>query len=171
MATRKPTDLNDDALAREVDKLLRKLPGADPYLRGEPEKTPVSGPHQGITRFSLPGTRVRVGVAHPTHRAANPIQRLTVWIRVCLPALLGAVVLQWPYGRACGFGLGFYLTGVVMIVLGGVWGGVWSWRYRMGLAHGAALAVICWGIALGSHEILQRSGYAAVSRSWSCSSR
>ena len=166
MATRKPTDLNDDAMAREVDRLLRKLPGADPYLRGDPAPA-VSGPRQAVTSASSPGARVRV--AHPAHRPVTPIQRIAVWVRVVLAALLGALVLQWPYAHTCGLGLGLYLTGLLFVILGGAWGGVWSWRYRMGLAHGTSIVVICWGIALGAHEVLERNGYAAVSRTWSCS--
>ena len=161
----KPVDLTDDALAREVDKLLRKLPGADPYLRGDPEPA-VSGARAAVTTRTSPGARIRVG--QPGYRPATRIQRVTVWIRVLLGAVLGAVVLAWPYARTCGLGLGFYLGGVSMIVLAGTWGGVWSWRYRMGLAHTASLIVICWGLALGAHEVLERTGYAVMSAAWAC---
>jgi hypothetical protein len=169
MATRKPTDLHDDAIAREVDKLLRKLPGADPYLRGDPDPA-VSGPRQAVTSASTPGARIRPGRA-PHHRPTTQIQRVAVWVRVVLAALLGVLVLQWPYAHACGLGLGLYLTSLSFIVLGGAWGGVWSWRYRMGLAHATSIVVICWGIALSAHEVLKRNGYAVVTRTWSCVSR
>jgi hypothetical protein len=168
MADKKSVDLNDDAMAREVDKLLRKLPGADPYLRGDPEP-PVSGPRPAVTSGSSPGVRVRSGPRPP--RPATRIQQIAVWVRVFLAVLLGVLVLQWPYARACGLGLGLYLTGLFAVLLGGTWGGVWSWRYRMGLAHTASLLVICWGVALGAHEVLQRNGYAATVRTWQCITR
>jgi hypothetical protein len=161
----KSQSLSDDALAREVDKLLRKLPGADPYLRGDPE--PVSPKKPGVTST---GTQTATPLPTARRRAAGPsrVQRIAVWVRVCLGALLGAVITQWPYQSACGFGLWLYLAAITTVVVAGAWAGVWSWRYRMGRAHGASLGIVYWGGVLIANQVLQRVGYAAVSASWSC---
>ena len=157
-------DLNDDALAREVDKLLRKLPGADPYLRGDPEPAVVR-PARGAAAPS----RTPLPRARPS--GPGRVQRIAVWVRVGLGVLLGALITQWPYENACGWGLGVFLGSIGAIVMAGVWAGVWSWRYLMGLAHSASLLVVCWGVALGAHEVLQRNGYAATAQSWQCVTR
>ena len=70
-----------------------------------------------------------------------------------------------------GLGLSFYLGALVALFVAGSWGAIWSWRYRMGLAHSAALAVVFWMLVLASDQVLQRTGYAAVSASWVCGSR
>ena len=154
---------SDDALAREVDRLLRKLPGADPYLKGDPEPA-AARPAGGISTAS----RTASPAARPRPAGPSSVQRIAVWVRVCLGAILGAVITQWPYENACGLGLGFYLGAIAAVVVAGAWAGVWSWRYRMGLAHGASLGTLYWGMVLIADQILQRVGYAAVSASWSC---
>ena len=156
-------DPNDDAIAREVDRLLRKLPGADPYLKGEPE--PPAG-SRGVVRGEAPSVVLaarRRATAGPTR-----VQRIGVWVRVGMGALLGAVITQWPYANACGVGLGFYILAISTVVIAGAWGDVWAWRYRTGRAHTAALFVMFWGIVLVAHQVLQRTGYAAVNASWTC---
>jgi hypothetical protein len=159
----KSQSLSDDALAREVDRLLRKLPGADPYLRGDPEPAkaePVRTPAGGVPRVG-PARRVR-----PT--GPSRVQRIGVWVRVFLGAILAVLITQWPYSSGCGLGLSFYLIAVLAVLVAGTWAGVWSWRYRMGLAHAASITMIYWGVVLMSHEILQRNGYALVSATWRC---
>jgi hypothetical protein len=153
----------DDTLAREVDRLLKMLPGADPYLKGDPE--PARPRKRGVT-----STGPRTPLPTARRRATDPswVQRAAVWVRVCLGALLGAVITQWPYQSACGVGLWFYLGAITTVVVAGAWAGVWSWRYRMGLAHGTSLGIVCWGGVLIADQVLQRVGYAAVSASWSC---
>jgi hypothetical protein len=154
---------SDDALAREVDKLLRKLPGADPYLKGEPEAIATKSPSMGPGVLTSSGSRPAVRGFAPTR-----VQRIGVWVRVWLGVLLGALITQWPYARNCGIGLWFYLGAVTALLIAGGWGGVWSWRYRMGLAHSTSIAVIFWTLVLASDQVLQRTGYAASSAQWSC---
>ena len=128
-------------------------------MRGDREPVVMAAPAHPSTRTAVPGRSFRsVGrIPGPT-----PIQRLTVWLRVGLGVLLGVLVLQWPYARGCGVGLVCNLTGLGVVVLGGTWGAIWSWRYRLTLAHAASLAVIYWGLLLAAHEVLQRAGYAAA---------
>jgi hypothetical protein len=159
------SSLDDDALAREVDRLLRKLPGADPYLKGEPER-PASG---GVVVGQAPSAVLAARRQLPT--GPTRVQRLAVWVRVFLGVVLGLVITQWPYSSACGSGLWLYLGAISTVVIAGAWGAAWSWRYRMGRAHAASLAVIYWGVMLVGNQVLQRTGYAAVSAAWTCGGR
>jgi hypothetical protein len=154
---------SEDALAREVDRLLRKLPGADPYLRGEPEAIATKSPSMGPGVLTHSGPRRAIGGFVP-----NRGQRIGVWVRAGLGVVLGLLITQWPYFRACGFGLGLYLFALVALLVTGGWSGVWSWRYRMGIAHIVSLAVVLWTLVLLSDQLLQRTGYAAVSAAWRC---
>jgi hypothetical protein len=158
-----PRSFEDDALAREVDRLLQKLPGADPYLKGEGER-PAAG--AGVVLGEAPSAvlaRRQGSRPGPTR-----VQRLAVWVRVLMGALLGAVISQWPYGRSCGLGLGLYLAAISVVPLAGTWAAVWSWRYQLGRAHVASIGVIYWGVVLAAEQVLPRVGYAAASAAWAC---
>lgn len=41
MAERREVKDQQDSIAREVDRLLKQLPGADPYLQGPPQPAPA----------------------------------------------------------------------------------------------------------------------------------
>lgn len=166
MAANPPRN-SEDAIAREVDRLLRKLPGADPMLRGDAQpKTPVV-PHArpaGVVPGSSSGPRPVAAAA-----AASPLaQRIGVWVRVLLGLLLAIAVTQWPYARGCGFPLYFYVGAIGVMLVGGVWAARWSWRLRMGIAHTASLAVLFFGLALFAAQVLPRIGYAAEAATWTC---
>ena len=80
-------DRNWDKELAEVDKLLSKLPEADPSLgRGAPVKAGPKG--------SAP-----VG---PAGRTSGPAG---AWLRGGLAAALAVGVTFWPYAHACGFQL------------------------------------------------------------------
>ena len=151
---------DDDALAREVDRLLRKLPGADPYLKGDP--LPATGSGVAIKSGMPSLERSRAALS------ATRVQRIGVWVRFSLGALLGILIPQWPYQSNCGLGLSLYLFSVVLVIVAGVWTIIWTWRYRLPTAHVAALAVIMWGAMLVANPVLQRTGYAAVQATWGC---
>ena len=157
--------LDDDALAREVDKLLRKLPGADPYLKGDPEPAAVRAP-AAPAPWTVTGSRPAVGIGGP--RPATRVQRISVWVRVFLALVPGLLITQWPYASGCGFGLWAYLFAVLAVGMAGGWAAAWGWRYRMAFAHAAALLVIAWGATLVTDQVLRRVGYAAAQASWSC---
>ena len=142
------------ALSRVVDNLLKKLPGADPHLRGDQARVNVSG---------VPDVPPARGPQPPTAR-----DRLAVWGRVALVLVLAAVIQQWPYGVDCGYALFFYMFALVAVVVGGVWGAISTWRFRMGLAHVIALLVIAWGGLLTLDRVLPRVGYAATQATWRC---
>ena len=154
----KPRDW-DKELA-EVDRLLAKLPHADPTLGRGP--APVHQP-------GAPGAPH----AHPTHGAlppgvVPPPQPFAVWIRVGLGLLAGLAMTQWPYTHVCGLRSMFYLVGAGAVVSAGVWGAWGSWRRRMGLAHGLSIGVLIWGLALVTFEVLPKIGYAAKAATWFC---
>ena len=101
-------------------------------------------------------------------RGPNRVQRIGVWLRAGLGVVVGLLMIEWPYGHACGLSLGVYLGAVLAVVISGAWAGVWSWRYRMATPHGAALAVLLWGSWLAANQVLERVGYAAVNATWRC---
>ena len=83
-----------------------------------------------------------------------------VFLRLALATALGVAVLFWPYGSRCGLQLLGYLAATSVVILGGVWSAVWSWRHRSGRAHVLALLLVVWGAILTAMEILPRTGYA-----------
>ena len=151
-------DRNWDKELAEVDRLLAKLPHADPTLgRGQPQ------PHK-------PGPIVH-GAQHAAP-ARGPIARAepsvaAVWIRVGLGVLAGLAMTQWPYTHVCGIKEIFYLIGASAVVASSVWGAWGAWRKRMGLAHGIAIGLLVWGTALLTAEIMPRVGSAATA-TWFC---
>lgn len=151
-----------DGMSKEVDRLLKQLPGADPKLRGSgPSSPPVSGIRPGIV------TAPR-GAAMSEHREPTGRDKLGVWLRVGLAAVVGVVMTQWPYTHACGLSLYLYLAAVVAVIVAGVWGSLSSWKFRMGVAHIASLVTIAWGAVLAAQQVLPRMGYAAVAAGWRC---
>ena len=132
-----------DREMREVDKLLAKLPDADPTLgRGVPT-VPVS-PRPG---HAVQGT----GVGPARGKAW-----VTTWMRVGLGLALGVGMIAWPYAYACGSKLIFYLIGAATVTVAGVWSALSSWRRRLGWAHTLSIVLIIWGLALAGRQILPR---------------
>lgn len=130
----------------EVDRLLNKLPYAEPALgRSSGERT--------IKKTAVSG-RAAVGGAEPS--------RGGTWAKVALGLLvaIGVTPGVWPYGHGCGLRLLFYLLGVGMVIATGLWAGVSSWRRRLGLAHVIAQVLIVWGAVLATRELLPRAGTA-----------
>src|SRR2546429_5571699 len=87
----------------EVDRLLKKLPAADPSL-GRP-----SGGERTVRKTAaVPGGGWSSG-AVPTAR-----DRIGTWAKVALGVLVGIGIAPgvWPYSHGCGLRLIFYLLGV-----------------------------------------------------------
>jgi hypothetical protein len=137
-----------DREMREVDKLLAKLPEADPMLgRGVPT-VPVS-PRPGI------GGAAGAGALHPATPTTGRAW-LTTWLRVGLGMALGIGMLVWPYTHACGLKLVFYLIGATTVTVAGVWGAIASWKRRLGLAHTLSIILIVWGLGLVGRQLMPR---------------
>jgi hypothetical protein len=83
-----------------------------------------------------------------------------VFARLVLVTLLGVAMLFWPYDARCGLGLAAYLASTGVVVLGGVWSGIWTWRHRAARAHILSLLIVVWGLALAAVDVLPRVGYA-----------
>jgi len=127
-----------DREMRQVDKLLAKLPDADPALgRGVPT-VPVS-------------PRPAIGIGPARGRAW-----ITTWMRVGLGLALGVGMLVWPYTHACGLKLVFYLIGATAVTVAGVWSALTSWKRRLGIAHTLSIILIIWGLALAGRQLLPR---------------
>ena len=144
----------------EVDRLLAKLPHADPTLgRNQPAA-------------AKPGAAGHAHAPHaPVGAGAGPAQPpsvAAVWIRVGLASLVGLAMTQWPYTHGCGIKEIFYLIGAGAVVASSVWGAWGSWRRRMGLAHGLSIGLLIWGLTLVTFEVLPRVGYAAKAATWFC---
>jgi hypothetical protein len=155
---KKPDDR--DSMAREVDRLLRQLPHADPTLRGDPDPPPPR-PQAGVTSGPRPAVPPR-----PT--GPTTWQKVGVWARVAGAAGLGAALTQWPYPSDCGWPLYGHLAAVFAVLLTAGWAAVAAWNLRMAPAHALALVAGFWGIVLAAEQILPRVGYAAESRTWAC---
>lgn len=83
--------------------------------------------------------------------------------------MLGALITQWPYPRACGLPLAGYLGAVGAVLVAGVWIAAVSWKLRSAAAHVLAFLLLLWGIGLAAERVLPRVGYAAERAGWSCS--
>jgi hypothetical protein len=150
-----------DREMREVDKLLAKLPEADPALgRGVPT-VPVSPRPMGGVGGSPTG---QTGAGPARGRAW-----LTTWMRVGLGLALGVGMLLWPYAR-CGPSLIFYLLGATAVTVGGVWSALTSWKRRLGIAHTLSIILIIWGLALAGRQLLPRI-YGKIPIPFSCSEK
>jgi len=142
-----PKERDWDREMREVDKLLAKLPDAEPTLgRGVPT-VPIS-PRPSVG--GVPGG----GLQHPG--PARGRAWLTTWLRVGLGLVLGVGMLVWPYSHACGLKLVFYLIGATTVTIAGIWSALTSWRRRLGIAHSLSIILIIWGLGLAGRQLLPR---------------
>jgi len=137
----------------EVDRLLKKLPEADPTLG------------RGSAGSGSPPT-VKKPVVVP---GAMPTA-LGTWAKVALGVLVGIGIAPgvWPYSHGCGLRLIFYLVGVTAVIAAGLWASVSSWKRRLGVAHAVAQALIIWGAVLVTREVLPRIGSANATTLWLC---
>ena len=157
----KPQDSSKpDPLAREVDRLLASLAG----VGAKPEPAPGPRPQ------ARAGAAKPRPVTTPARRRTDPTRQslAALWARVALGVVLGAMITQWPYPHACGWGLLQYFGAVAMVMVTGAWIAVASWSRRHVTSHVLALLLILWGIALAAYEILPRVGYAALQGTWQC---
>ena len=81
-------------------------------------------------------------------------------IRLVVVAALATALNFWPYPRACGVGLFAFMGAQLLIVGGGVWTGIWTWRGRLPRLHLLALMFVLLGLAGIAAQVLPRIGYA-----------
>jgi hypothetical protein len=108
--------------------------------------------------------------ARPVPPGLVPARRhvALTWFWVALALGLSLALVIWPYQRACGLQLFFYLGAVGVTGLVGLLGALASWSHRRGFAHVLSLLVILWAGVVGLREALPRVGYAKASRTWMC---
>ena len=80
--------------------------------------------------------------------------------RLLLVLALGVALGMWPYARECGSGLFGYLAVKGMIVIGGAWVAISTWKSRLAKTHILSLVVMLAGLVLVAAEVLPRVGYA-----------
>ncbi|MBA3498323.1 MAG: hypothetical protein H0T86_14570 [Gemmatimonadales bacterium] len=136
----------------DIDRAMAKQGGAP--------VSPTSPP------AGIPG-RAAGPVAPPLPPARRRSVALT-WFWVVLAVVLAAALPLWPYQRACGLELFFFLGAAAVTALIALLGAVASWSNRRGFAHVLSLLVVLWAGALALREVLPRVGYARASLAWMC---
>ncbi len=109
------------------------------------------------------------GIATPAARGRSSVA--LTWFWTLLAVALGVALAVWPYQRACGLQLGFFLGATGLTVAAGFLGAVQSWANRRGLAHMLSLLVLAWAGVVTAGEVLPRTGYARESRTWLCTTQ
>jgi hypothetical protein len=99
-----------------------------------------------------------------------PQRRLVAlaWFWALVATVLAVALLVWPYDKACGIRLIFFLGAAVLALVLGVVGAFASWAHRQGLAMLLSLLVILWAGVMAAREILPRAGYAKRAMEWTC---
>jgi hypothetical protein len=99
-------------------------------------------------------------------RAQERVQQRAAMIgggaRLFLVAALGVALAFWPYENGCGSGLAGYLAVEVVIIVGGLWVAISTWRARLPKMHILSLLIVLAGLVLVAIEVLPRVGYASV---------
>lgn len=82
--------------------------------------------------------------------------------RLLLVLALGAALVMWPYSRDCGPGWFSYVGVEGVMIAGGLWVAITTWRARLAKLHIFSLLVVLGGLVLVAAEVLPRIGYAAT---------
>jgi hypothetical protein len=152
--TEQPRDW-DKELA-DIDRVIEKQGAGAAPRPGSPALPPAAGSP----------ARVAVPVSPEVGRRSAAI----TWFWTVLAVVLAAALPLWPYGKACGLQLFFYLGATTLALLAGIAGAVSAWATRSGLAQVLSLLMVLWSGAMGAREVLPRTGYAAQSKAWLCPS-
>ena len=142
----------DKELAK-VDKQLASL--SDEALLGNATPAPVAKGRREPARAPM-----RSAPAESPASAPKGTSSFGVYARLTLAVTVAAAMMIWPYPSKCGVGLIGYLAAIGVVVAGGLWSSVWTWRHRAARAHTVSLLVLTWGLVLGAIEVLPRIGYA-----------
>jgi hypothetical protein len=82
--------------------------------------------------------------------------------RLVLVFALFAALWFWPYAKECGAGLFSFVGVEAVIVAGGIWVGITTWKYRLPRMHALSLLIVLVGLGLIASDVLPRTGYAAI---------
>lgn len=83
-------------------------------------------------------------------------------VRVVLTASLFLALYWWPYPNTCGVGLSAFVGTQCMIVVGGLWCAISSWRSRLAVLHAVAIGLLISGMALVGAQVMSRLGYVHI---------
>ena len=159
-----------DAEMAKIDKQIEATAHLDPRLTPPRSAGALPAP-AAVERRSPDRLGTKAATAAPPVHGTRSGRALAV-ARVVLSVALGVGILFWPYADRCGFGLAAYLGAVGVVVLGGVWSAVWTWRHRTPKSHVLALGLVLWGLVLAAAQVLPRTGYARPDAThpalWSC---
>ena len=161
---KKPPEKPRDSVADTVDRLLKKLPGADPMLRGDEEE--VKRARLSSAKFIDLDATVDAPVDEP--REPTRRDKMFVWLRLTLAVAIGAAITQWPYVRECGAPLFGFALALTVVPLAGAWVSVSAWKWRLPWVHALGFGVVLWGAALWADLVLPRTGYAQTTAGWRC---
>jgi cation transport ATPase len=94
--------------------------------------------------------------------------------RLVLVLGLGVALAMWPYENACGSGLFGYVGVEAVMLIGGLWVAVSTWKSRLAKTHIVSLLIVLAALTLIAAEVLPRAGYAQVDPkhppTWWCAS-
>jgi hypothetical protein len=156
----------DDKTTRDWEAEMAKI---DRQIEATAKAPPRSA---GALPAAAQERRALAAPGAPAAVHGTPTGRALAVARVVLSVALGVGILFWPYADRCGLGLAAYLGAVAVVVAGGVWSAVWTWRHRTPKSHVLALALVLWGLVLAAAQVLPRLGYAKPDAvhpaSWSC---
>ena len=95
-------------------------------------------------------------------RARQRVALVGVTARLILVGAVAVALAFWPYENDCGLGLFGFLGAEAVIVIGGLWVAITTWRARLPRMHILSLLIALAGMVLIAGEVLPRIGYAAV---------
>jgi len=109
--------------------------------------------------------------ALPSAASARGGSVALTWFWVVLGLALAIALPIWPYEKACGLRLIFFLGAVGITFIVGVLAALASWAHRRGFAHLLSLIILGWSSVLAAREVLPRVGYARQSSTWMCAAQ
>jgi hypothetical protein len=139
----------------------RELAAIDKVM--DQQRAGAPPPPTALPRGSIP----RAPAVTPTPTPGRGSVART-WFWTVLALALGIGLAVWPYPKACGLQLFFFLGATAVTIIAGLVGALASWTHRRGVAHLLCLLVLLWAGVVGASEALPRSGYARESRPWLC---
>jgi len=145
----------DKELAK-VDKQLASL--SDEQLLGT--AAPAPAPAKGAREPGPVPARAAATSAPVAPTPTKSTSAFGVYARLALVVAVGAAMAIWPYPARCGVGLAGYLAAVGVMMAGGLWSSIWTWRHRASRGHTLSLLVLLWGMVLAAAQVLPRIGYA-----------
>lgn len=125
---------------------------------------------RALAKQSSPAPPVAPG--RPAGGPAVPARGRSValtWFWVVLGVILVVALPLWPYEKACGLRLIFFLGAIGITAVVGVLAALASWAHRRGFAHVLSLLIVACAGVLAAREVLPRIGYAKQSATWVCS--